>query len=769
MERATLPEGLKGRDNVYELFSVMVHSGGALGGHYYAYVKHFADGAWYKFDDSVVSRATLEEVESTYGSKGSSKNAYMIMYRKVVPESERPSTDVAIPEQLTKALQQAAEEARAKRNAASVDDDVSVFDENVVNLTVVTWVAKGSEEGGDAEVVEVEKSLKVNKQASLRDAKLLMLSAFEKEVGGVEEGRARLRGFDKRTKELLTIYGPEERPLTSFNVFSYATVYLEVAPEGSSFDAVAVEANRLQLTLHVMDYQTQQYKEVVEMNVDTSVPRAFQAFLDMLSEKYAMPRESLRMYLFKNYHTKRMDRVEFSDNSYFSFGAYGILPDSVVHIESYGGEEKDYDSAILKRFDEEKEKVVVRYNLPVKRKGPVRCDQRLSADKNETLLSVKLRMAQAIGLEEEEFKISVPSVWSSIGNNGCTELKEMDKTVVEAGLTSDSVVLVHYGAPTRPGHFKVCVVLCDLAAFNPRRPLFDILIDQHMIFGEVAKLISNKMMIQHQIDLPAEFMRFREMMGDEPGKPYSHLDTLATMCSPWDPSDGKTIAIQRSEVPNEELTPDDLILIVQRWHSSTWTLGDKFEMVVSSKTSSAEFALMLSQRLATVEAANIAAVKTWSYTPLDESRLAGQDWKCLTHPDVADATLAATPWYLSTGTTVLVRDTSEEVKELTAEEKKQLKDKSNPQADFSMFSFGSFEAKESGVKIKTKSIHNKGTPGLERKESSASVTSDAISPATDSTDSTDNTINAHSTATNSKDNQDDTAVATNETEAALSN
>lgn len=41
---------------VYELYSIMIHSGGALGGHYYSYIKSFENNRWYCFDDSIVSR-----------------------------------------------------------------------------------------------------------------------------------------------------------------------------------------------------------------------------------------------------------------------------------------------------------------------------------------------------------------------------------------------------------------------------------------------------------------------------------------------------------------------------------------------------------------------------------------------------------------------------------------------------------------------------------------------------------------------------------------
>ncbi|XP_052243350.1 ubiquitin carboxyl-terminal hydrolase 47-like isoform X4 [Dreissena polymorpha] len=78
---------------VYELFSIMIHSGSAAGGHYYAYIKCLTDGQWYSFNDQHVSKITYDDIRKTYGgssnsrgyyssSYASSANAYMLMYRK---------------------------------------------------------------------------------------------------------------------------------------------------------------------------------------------------------------------------------------------------------------------------------------------------------------------------------------------------------------------------------------------------------------------------------------------------------------------------------------------------------------------------------------------------------------------------------------------------------------------------------------------------------------------------------------------------------------
>ena len=49
----------------FELFSVMVHSGSAAGGHYYACIKSFTDGQWYSFNDQHVSKVSITKRSSS--------------------------------------------------------------------------------------------------------------------------------------------------------------------------------------------------------------------------------------------------------------------------------------------------------------------------------------------------------------------------------------------------------------------------------------------------------------------------------------------------------------------------------------------------------------------------------------------------------------------------------------------------------------------------------------------------------------------------------
>ncbi|XP_072111650.1 ubl carboxyl-terminal hydrolase 18-like isoform X1 [Mobula birostris] len=51
----------------YHLLSVIVHIGSASFGHYYAYIRKFPEMDWYCFRDEIVSKATWEDVKSTFG------------------------------------------------------------------------------------------------------------------------------------------------------------------------------------------------------------------------------------------------------------------------------------------------------------------------------------------------------------------------------------------------------------------------------------------------------------------------------------------------------------------------------------------------------------------------------------------------------------------------------------------------------------------------------------------------------------------------------
>ncbi|XP_030570000.1 ubiquitin carboxyl-terminal hydrolase 47 isoform X3 [Drosophila novamexicana] len=89
---ARLKQELLSGPYIYDLFAIMIHSGSASGGHYYAYIKDFDNDEWFCFNDQNVSTITQEDIQRSFGGPNgsyyssaytSSTNAYMLMYRQV--------------------------------------------------------------------------------------------------------------------------------------------------------------------------------------------------------------------------------------------------------------------------------------------------------------------------------------------------------------------------------------------------------------------------------------------------------------------------------------------------------------------------------------------------------------------------------------------------------------------------------------------------------------------------------------------------------------
>ena len=50
---------LKDGPLVYELYSILVHSGNSNAGHYFSYVKSYQNGKWYVFNDERVDEINV--------------------------------------------------------------------------------------------------------------------------------------------------------------------------------------------------------------------------------------------------------------------------------------------------------------------------------------------------------------------------------------------------------------------------------------------------------------------------------------------------------------------------------------------------------------------------------------------------------------------------------------------------------------------------------------------------------------------------------------
>eukprot|EP01052_Picozoa_sp_SAG31_P008322 SAG31_NODE_418_length_15893_cov_5.433899_7_plen_556_part_00 len=142
----------------YELYAILVHSGGVNAGHYYAYIKSFANGAFYEFNDSrITGPLTDKQIEESFGGTSASVNyyghqtftpketAYMLLYRRI-----EESVNIAevgnehVPQDVLDDInsKHAAEQARREKAAAEAErqKDAVPFAACLRDKCKVVWV-----------------------------------------------------------------------------------------------------------------------------------------------------------------------------------------------------------------------------------------------------------------------------------------------------------------------------------------------------------------------------------------------------------------------------------------------------------------------------------------------------------------------------------------------------------------------------------------------------------------------------------------------------
>ena len=143
LDKYLAPDAERGVRNLYALHSVLVHSGGVHGGHYYAYIRPTLepDGGWFKFDDERVSKEEPSAaIDQQFGGQDETppapgygtynpqqfkytrhSNAYMLVYVRLCDKDHIvcPVSEDEIAAHLRQRLRREAEEkARKKQERA---------------------------------------------------------------------------------------------------------------------------------------------------------------------------------------------------------------------------------------------------------------------------------------------------------------------------------------------------------------------------------------------------------------------------------------------------------------------------------------------------------------------------------------------------------------------------------------------------------------------------------------------------------------------------
>ncbi|KAF1328890.1 Ubiquitin carboxyl-terminal hydrolase 47-like isoform x1, partial [Globisporangium splendens] len=455
--------------HVYELYSVLIHSGSALGGHYYAYIKSLETGKWFNFNDSHVSEISDDELKTAWGGTGGngygsrmsySTCAYMLMYRLVSEKNINSIPKESIPEYLTQKMK--ADEDRLKQ-----------LEQERLEMTkkvLIRFFMKGSKPKN------LEKSIHVYKTSTVREALAIACEAFAKEKDIVipSPENVRLRGYNDYNCLLSDTYdGKEDATLTSLGIYAAQQLFIEVKSDDEEWEPY--DPFKLQLFMRRFvgnegsdednnnsDNDNSSTPEIAAGSANKLKPslmaRCIQvddnatlgSLCALVKQKFAIPEDmKVRLVTKSGYGTSPVKILNKNEEAY----TLNLRLKMDLHLtngtEVFVEETSDLQAPSLAEefFEREANMITVNFKYLDRGAEPIRIDRR------ETILTLKQKISNKIGLPHDKFKIL-----RGINAAG-VEIKTIDTTLYKLSIGTNHTVFVLEGTPLNRGEYNFRLVL----------------------------------------------------------------------------------------------------------------------------------------------------------------------------------------------------------------------------------------------------------------------------------------------------------------------
>ncbi|XP_026520440.1 ubiquitin carboxyl-terminal hydrolase 47 [Notechis scutatus] len=349
---------------LYELFSVMVHSGSAAGGHYYACIKSFSDDQWYSFNDQHVSKITHEDIKKTYGgssgSRGyyssafaSSTNAYMLIYRlkdttrnaKFLEVNEYPEHIKQLVEKEKELEEQEKRQREIERNTCKI----KLFCMHPVKQ------------------IMMENKLEVHKDKTLKEAVELAYKIMDLEEA-VPLNCCRLVKYDEFHDYLERSYEGEDDTAMGILLGGVKSTYmfdllLETRQPDQSFQCY--KPGEVMVKVHVVDLK--QDTVAPPISVRAYLNQTVTEFKYLISKAVHLPAETMRVVLERCYNDLRLLNVANK-----TLKAEGFFRSNKVFIESSDSQDRQLpftDSQLWKLLDRHANTIRLYVSLPEQSPG----------------------------------------------------------------------------------------------------------------------------------------------------------------------------------------------------------------------------------------------------------------------------------------------------------------------------------------------------------------------------------------------------------------
>ncbi|XP_072516804.1 ubiquitin carboxyl-terminal hydrolase 47 isoform X3 [Salminus brasiliensis] len=348
----------------FELFSVMVHSGSAAGGHYYACIKSFSDGQWYSFNDQHVSKITQDDIRKTYGgssgSRGyyssafaSSTNAYMLIYRLKDPSRNAKYLDVEdFPEHIKRLVQREKESEEQEKRQREIE-------RNTCKIKLFCM--------HPFKMIMMENKLEVHKDKTLREATEIAYKLMDLE-GTVPLSCCRLVKYDEFHEYLERSYeGEEDMPMGLLLGGVKSSYMFDLLLETRRPDQVfqPYKPGEVMVKVHAVDLKSETIAPPV--SVRAYLNQTITEFKQLIAQATGLSAETMRVVLERCYNDLRLLYVPNK-----TLKAEGFFRSNKVFVESSDSPDHQVtftDSLLWKLLDRHGNTIRLFVSLPEQSPG----------------------------------------------------------------------------------------------------------------------------------------------------------------------------------------------------------------------------------------------------------------------------------------------------------------------------------------------------------------------------------------------------------------
>jgi len=442
---------------VYELFAVLIHAGAISGGHYYVYIKDSDTKKWWNFDDSYVSEisekrvleacgGSVQSYTNYYGTKTSTMsnaNAYMLMYRKVIPPEfsgvdgaeDHPAphfpSDDMVPDYIKKDVARIQEEEERRRK-----EEEERYNRLVLKIhfqreahTIIT----------NRTCTYKDLLQKIWTELDVPNRAASVLSDLQN-TECVPLDRVRLRIFNvyhKLAQEPLSTDSKASWTLDALRFFTYKDLVLELRASDEEWEPYEIDG----FNLHLVEYdpEIEDFKDAVAVRLHRNATVG-----DL--------REKMKKYTCKDVSSIRFLKLttwSYSEIKYEEVsGDYFKL---ITECRLYDGQKLYWEisdtpleaSPSVVAFTAQTNRITVMVNKP----GLEVCDQAVIADKRWNMRRFREKVASTLDLDVNNFRLYRKNATESELNG------DIGQSLFSLGFFNGICLVVMEGRPLLPGHY----------------------------------------------------------------------------------------------------------------------------------------------------------------------------------------------------------------------------------------------------------------------------------------------------------------------------